>query len=378
MLYLLRPGEYTIKTPHIRKQMEERLIKNLRDLFNKNDVPLYNIYIEPGRIFIESTEKAKEILKFLYGIKSFSPVHKIEFKDIEDLSIKSYEFFKDKVKDKEFAVRVHRKGKHSFTSLDVARKVGELLLNDAKKVNLENPEVECFIEIRDNVAYLFTEIIEGPGGLPVGVEGRALALYSSGFDSIAASYLMLKRGFELDFLFFDKGDKELLDNVIESLKFMKKYFLQGYQPILYVVKYKDTLSFIAKEAKEYTCILCKRTMLKVAERIVRLKGYLGIITGDSLGQVASQTGKNLFIISEGIKVPVYRPLIGFDKDESIKIVTKVGMFDFAKKESKKVCPFLPKEVVARGKLEVAREIENRINLNKIVNKLLKNIEIIRI
>ncbi len=378
MLYLLRPGEYTLKTPHIRKEMESRLLKNLKDLFNKNDVPIYNIYTEPGRIFIESNEKAKDILKYLFGIKSYSPVYKVEFKDLEDLSIKAYEFFKNKVKNKEFAVRVHRKGKHNFTSLDVAKKVGELLLNEAKKVNLENPEVECFIEIRENVAYFFIEIIEGPGGLPVGVEGRALVLYSSGFDSVAASYLMLKRGFELDFIFFDKGDKELLDNVIESLKFMKKYFLQGYQPILYIVPYKDFLSKILRIAKEYTCIICKRTMLKVAERIVRLRGYLGIVTGDSLGQVASQTGKNLFIISEGIKVPIYRPLIGFDKDETIKIVMKIGMFDFAKKESRKVCPFLPKDVVARGKLEVAREIENEINLNKMVMELVKKMEVIEI
>ena len=201
MVLLLRLGEITIKGTRTRRRFEGLLLRNIGDALSSVGVS-FTLRREGGRVFVYASDegRALDVLRRVFGIKSISSTKEIEFSALEDLVEKAEVYFADLVKGKSFAVRARRVGTHAFTSLDIERLVGAALLKYAARVDLESPEVTAYIEVRGNRAYFYTDVVRAYGGLPIGSEGKVLALVSGGFDSAVAAWYMLRRGAEVHYL----------------------------------------------------------------------------------------------------------------------------------------------------------------------------------
>ncbi len=367
---LVRYGEISLKGPRSRYRMESKLIENIQDAISTLGYRL-RIVTSHGRIWICCVDSEDIALKIaeksanVMGIVSVSPSYLIKFENLEDLSLKARDFFRDRIRDKRFAVRVHRVGTHSFTSKDVEKIVGKLLLESGGgKVDLENPEYTAFIEIRDNSAYLFDKIIKGPGGLPIGVEGKVLALISGGIDSPVAAWYAMKRGCEVHMALFNiGGDKHVMGGVMVAKALIDRW-AYGYRPKMYIIDMRPIISRIALYApEEYMVILLRRYMNRLAEYLARKINALAIVTGESLGQVASQTLNNIYVIEEAVTIPILRPLIGFDKDEIVKMARFIGTYEYSIKVPE-FCPIGARVTTTRAILDKVKEIENRIGISE--------------
>jgi thiamine biosynthesis protein ThiI len=356
--YLIRIGEIAIKGKKTRLNFLKILIDNIKDALHRENINYENLHHEWSRIFFDSDdEKCKDVLKRIFGIVSFSEAQKILYKDFDDLLLKGKDFFKDLVKNKKFAVRA-RVTSSSFKSREIEIKLGNLLYEFSNGVDLENPDITCYVEVRDKNVYFYNEIIKGAGGLPCGSEGKLLSLLSGGYDSAVASWMMLKRGAHVDFLFFNLGGYTHLKtsfNVAKTLwekwgyGIKQRFFVCDARPVVFEIKNKID--------EKYWNIILKRIMFKIAERFVNENDYEGFVTGSSCGQVSSQTLRNLRISNEGINVPVFHPLIGFDKMEIIEISKKIGTYEISEK-MREYCAIVPEKPVTKPEVyEVLKEEE---------------------
>jgi len=254
-------------------------------------------------------------------------------------------------------------GKHDFSSNDKAIEYGDLIRKAFPhlKVNLAMPDMEIHVEIRANEAYLYDNVTKAVGGLPLGVEGTLVALVSGGIDSPVAAWMMMKRGCRIVPLyialdtFLDETTLARAERVMDVLAL--------YQPGIRLTVIHDSYlaaakkELVSRHLEKYTCIFCKRRMYRVATSYAQQVGAKGIVTGESIGQVASQTLDNLAVLTDAAsEVPIYRPLIGFDKEETMKIAREIGTF--AESTSKASgCKAVPVGPSTKAKLETIREIE---------------------
>jgi thiamine biosynthesis protein ThiI len=229
---------------------------------------------------------------------------------------------------KSFGIRARRTGTHDYSSKNIGEVVGGAIEKaTGAPVRLSKPDVPLFIEVRASNAYLYTEVVPGVGGLPMGTQGKVIALVSGGIDSPVAAWLMMKRGCTIVPLFFDcepyldDTGRQRAEAVVRALA------VWAGRPLDFAVVHQGaSLSKFKKLAPRMTCVLCKRMMYRIAASIAKAENAHGIVTGESIGQVASQTTQNLFAIDEASDVPVYRPLIGLDKTENIKLARRIGTY----------------------------------------------------
>ncbi len=359
MLYLVRYGEIFLKSEWVRRRWERRLIQNIKKVIN------CKIRRERGRIWVITDDpKAKEKLRRIFGIVSFSECDHCKLGELDNFIL---DFCRRELgKAKTFAVRVKRVGIHDFTSQQKASELGSLILKHFPhlKVDLDEPEFTLYVEIRGEDCYLFTKVEEGAGGIPIGVEGKLVSLFSGGIDSPVATWMMMKRGCEVISIYFDCTpftDETTLSRAKIVAAVLREYWPDFELRIIdhgsFLRKVKDLLK--EKRLEGYTCILCKRRMLRVAEDIAREVGAKGIVTGDSLGQVASQTLDNLMVIDDVCSLPIYRPLIGMDKVEVERLARKIGTFEASTRRVKD-CSAVPKKPTTKARLEVVEEIEKEL------------------
>ncbi len=362
MLYMVRYSEIFLKSEGVRRRWESRLVRNIKMVLD------CKVRRDRGRIWVlTDDERADEKLKKVFGIVSFS---KCVHCKLEELEKRVLEFCKEIGIDRyrTFAVRVKRVGTHDFTSQQKAAELGSVIVkNFGLKVDLENPEVTVYVEIRDEDCYIFKDIVEGPGGIPVGVEGRVVSLFSGGIDSPVATWMMMKRGCEVLPVYFDCRpftDDTTLKRAESVAEILREYYPEFRLRVVEHGRFLERAREILKGMgfENYTCIVCKRRMLRVAEEIARELGAKGIVTGDSLGQVASQTLDNIMVIDEVCRIPVYRPLIGMDKVEIEGIARKIGTYEKSIAPVKE-CTAVPRRPVTRAKIEVVKMLEEKINTN---------------
>ena len=329
LLILLRLGEITIKSKRTRRRFENILVNNIKDALNYNNINDYKIYREWGRIYIETSDRrALEVLRRVFGIKSLSPVTCIKFTHLKDLVEQIKPLVVDKIRNKTFAVRARRVGEHDYTSMDIAKELGAALIEYSRGVDLNNPEVEVGVEVRWNRAYVYTEVIKGYGGLPIGTEGRVVSLVSGGFDSAVAAWYMLKRGAMVDYLLCNLGGLAHERGVLSVLKVLADKWSYGYRPVLYIVDFRPLVKEIMSKCNiNLFNIILKRYMYRAAQRIAHSIGAEAIVTGESLGQVSSQTLTNLEVSSRAVEIQILRPLIGMDKDEIIERAREIGTYE---------------------------------------------------
>ena len=357
-MFLVRYSEIFLKSETVRRRWENVLISNIREV-----LPGCHVRREGGRIWVEGAVDPEK-LKKVFGVVSFSSCEHCKLEELNSFILS----FCDNggIHDaRTFAVRVKRVGSHKFTSPEKAAELGYLILNQFQglKVDLDCPEKEIFVEIRDKDCYVFDDMIKGAGGIPRGVEGKVVALLSGGIDSPVAAWLMMKRGCKVlplyvdCFPFFD-------DSMLRRAKKVAD-ILRGYQPDFELRVVNDNFLERAKEVlksagiENYTCILCKRHMYRVAERIAKEEGAKGIVTGESLGQVASQTLDNLLVLNDACTLPVYRPLIGFDKVEIERIAKEIGTFEASILPARS-CSAVPKRPVTKAKLDKVLDMEKEL------------------
>jgi len=373
---ICRYSEIALKKGN-RAFFEKTLILNIKRVLDCSAIRL------SGRILITTNESEKEIkekLTKVIGLSSFSLVNetKTDLKSIQEQSLKSMNF-----NFKKFRVSCRRSQKDfPFSSQEINRKVGEYILKNKKdvKVDLENPEAVCYIEIVNKDVFVSTEKIKGINGLPVGSSGKAVSLISGGIDSPVASFQAMKRGLKLSFVHchsYPETTQFSINKVKEIVKILSSY--QG-KSTLYLVPVSSIQKKINLEIDEKLRVVFLRLMmLKIAERIAEKEKSLAIITGDSLGQVASQTVENLSVTSQKINKLIIRPLVCYDKESIVKQAKEIGTFETSILPYEDCCArFLPLKPETKAKVKDLDYQEKRVNIEEMINSSLEKTEIIMI
>ncbi|HEY9246848.1 MAG TPA: tRNA sulfurtransferase, partial [Candidatus Methanoperedens sp.] len=278
-----------------------------------------------------------------------------------------------------FAIRARRAGNHDFISRDIGIACGDAVLKTAGeniKVNLDNPDVEIFVEIRQNKAYVFTEITEGVRGLPNGTQGKMVALISGGIDSPVAAWLMMKRGCEIVPLYLNNepfSDESTRQRAMACIDVLQKWSPNKKFTIYEAPHGDNLLAFLENCDNRLNCVLCRRMMYRIAGEVLKMQDAHGIITGSSLGQVASQTSQNMLAEMYGMEYPIYHPLIGLDKLEITDIARKIGTFEQSTKPAT-CCMAVPEYPSTAAKPQEVLEAEKLIDVPSLVEAMIRDIK----
>lgn len=373
MMIIVRYAEIGTKSRRTRRRIEGRLVNNIKLAIGHGRVK--RVY---GRIFVDSDslDEAEKIAK-VFGVASTSLAIKTS-SELENIIEKGVDHARKRIKENmSFAVRARRTGKQEYSSKDIAVKLGAEIREATKaEVDLDNPDETIFVEVREGNAYVFDSVIQGVGGLPLGTQGRAIALISGGIDSPVAVWMMMKRGVDIVALFMDT--RPLVDDRTSkrAFKTIKKLAEWKNGPLkTYTAPFGNVLLRLLKvEDYKLGCILCKRMMYRVAEVIAKKEGVKAIITGESLGQVASQTLDNLYVIDKVIQLPVFRPLLGMDKDEIIKIARKIGTYDISILPAN-CCLGPPLHPETKASLSRVEKAETSLDIEKFLEEMVKDAKV---
>jgi thiamine biosynthesis protein ThiI len=337
--YLVRlSGTVSTKATGTRRRFLDRLEANIRDALERFDID-YQFEGNWSRVFVEAADpRVPELLSRICGVQSVRPSHGANWSSMDEIVELGAELFADRVPGKTFAVdaqRVGQREKFPFDSVDVNYALGSVLDEAGGEVDLDDPDLEVPLEIHHDQVYFYDRDLPGPGGLPIGVEGRALALVSGGFDSAVAAWLMLKRGVALDFVFCNLGGPAHEQGVRSVIGALEEKWLHGYQADLHVVDFRPLLADLKVEVEgQYWQVVLKRLMMRAGDQIARRHGgYSALITGESIGQVSSQTLGNLAAIEDPIASPIFRPLASWNKEDIVELTRELGLHERAEQVS---------------------------------------------
>lgn len=325
-LFIIRPSaEIGLKTFRKRVVFLRKLESNITVAFNRSQIP-FKLRNGMRFYFLETSqpERARALLTRIFGISSFSPVILNCDRDLETICNLGEKTFGSIVAGKSFCVRSRRFGAQIISTRDVEVKLGARLASFGK-VKLVNPDVTVGVEIHNSAALLFWEKIQGAKGFPGGVQNKALCLISGGFDSPVAAWRVMRRGVNVDYVFFNLGGKAAERQVLQIVKILVESWGFGQNPKLFVVDFADVLSDLkAKVQTSYRQVILKRLFMKAASLIGKEIGSHALITGEAIAQVSSQTLPNLDVITRAASLNVLRPLVAMEKEEIISQAEKIS------------------------------------------------------
>ena len=367
--FLIKYGEIGIKGKN-RHLFEDALIQQIKYALRPVEGD-FLITKEQGRIYIEAQgafdyEDALESLQHVFGIVGICPVVLVEDEGFDKLAEDVVGYLDSHYKDKNITFKVNtRRARKSYpiSSMEVNAALGGRILEafPEMKVDVHHPDIMVNVEIRRKIN-IYSEIIPGPGGMPVGTNGKGMLLLSGGIDSPVAGYMIAKRGVKIDAVYFHAPpytSERAKQKVVDLAKIVAKY----YGPIyLKVVNFTDIQMYIYEKCPhEELTIIMRRYMMRIAEHFARETNSLGLITGESIGQVASQTMHSLAATDEVCGMPVYRPLIGFDKQEIIEVSEKIGTYETSILPYEDCCTiFVAKHPVTKPSLKIIRRSETHL------------------
>ncbi|MCX8205661.1 MAG: tRNA 4-thiouridine(8) synthase ThiI [Candidatus Micrarchaeota archaeon] len=328
-VFIVSSSEIAIKGRPVRAQMVRTLAGNIRRACGKDAA----VTGEFGKLVVVPKDKKQAEclagrLGKVFGIANFSRANAFEFKDIDDIAKKVRERFGASVSGKRFRVTASREGKHGFTSMDIQRVVGAALCDAGGKVSLKEYEVEVFVEVRGKHAYAYTKKEGGPGGLPLGSEGKVVVLFSGGIDSPVAAWAMMRRGCTPAFLFVNLGGEETLGLAYGTYRKLSCEWAFGGDLGFYCADGKKIVDAIREKVRpQLRQVVLKRTFYALAARLCRKLGCDAIVTGESVGQVSTQTIRNLAAIENGVGCLVLRPLIAYTKEDTIREAKRIGTYE---------------------------------------------------
>lgn len=385
---IVKYGEIAVRGNN-RKFFIERLLRTIRK--NLDDIGDFYVVKEQGRLIVEDRggkldfDKVIPRILCIMGIIGVSPGVRVRNQELDNLKKVCAEHIRSIGADKykTFKIETKRSNKsYPLESREVSAAVGEYILDEFPNftVDVHNPELTVYIELR-NDAYVYSELIKGLGGLPVGSSGKGIVMLSGGIDSPVSAFMMAKRGVEVEGVYFNSPPytSERAKQKVVDLAERLTMFTGGFK--LYVVPFTDLQLYLLENVPhDKLTIFLKRAMTRVACILGERDGALAVITGDSVGQVASQTMQGLHAISAAATMPILRPLAGFDKQEIVDIARKIGTFDISVRPYEDCCTiFVAKHPETKPKTSVIEKIESKLTeLDRYINEAVENAEIIEL
>ena len=386
-IFIVRCGEVALKgmnKPYFERVLVERIRKNLKNI-NGNKVSR-----KEGLIFVrvplesDTNEVIAEISK-VFGVSSVSPAFEVE-SELNAIGSKAVEFMNSMIKNegiKTFKVEAKRADKNfPIKSPEIAAKIGAYVLKGCGtlKVDVHEPDCHLFIDLRVDKTYIYTKKINGLGGLPLGTNGKGMVLLSGGIDSPVAAWMMAKRGMVIDAVHFHSypyTSPRAQQKVEELAEIISSYCGKINMTIINLLPIQEEI--VSNCPEDETTILVRRFMMRIAEKIALKQNDLMLITGENLGQVASQTAEALVVTDQSVELPVMRPLIGMDKVEIMDMAREIGTYEKSIEPYEDCCTvFLPKHPVTKPKLERILNSESRLDVDRLVEMAVNSAEEIEI
>ena len=385
--FLIKYAEIGVKGKN-RYLFEDALVQQIKYALKRCEGE-FKVRKTQGRIYVDAVgefdfDETVDNLKTVFGISGICPVVYVEDEGFERLGQTIVEYM-DNVypdKNKTFKVNARRARKnYPLDTMELNREVGAVILNAFPEmaVDVHNPDIMLYIEIREKI-YIYSEIIPGPGGMPVGTNGKAMLLLSGGIDSPVAGYMISKRGVKIDAVYFHAPpytSERAKQKVVDLARLVSRYSGPIY---LHVINFTDIqLAIYEKCPHDELTIIMRRYMMKIAEHIAKETECLGLITGESIGQVASQTMHSLYATNEVCTMPVYRPCIGLDKQEIVEISEKINTYETSIQPFEDCCTiFVAKHPVTKPNLEVIKRHEKALDdvIDDLMTKALETKEML--
>jgi thiamine biosynthesis protein ThiI len=378
---MVRYGELFLKSESVKHHFIGMLLRNIGKALSASALS-YHFETPRGRILIygDQPKEIADIVSRIFGLVDVSICTRTN-SVLEDICTEAISLASANLHaGMSFAVRAKRQQKTGLNSQELGTLIGSAIYDHIPglKVDLDHPDYELFVEVRDFGGLIYDSRIAAPGGLPWGTQGRVLALLSSGIDSPVASWLMMKRGCEITHLHLDAGrwaGKDVTLAAIENHRRLSRWCTGN--PLLMVIANSELLYDRMDQLRippRYRCVICKRFMQRVAGRLMEKEGALAVVTGENLGQVASQTLANLSVISEAVTVPVLRPLITYDKEETITLARMIGTFDAHPGDL--ACRAVPSMPATAAVLKTVTECEEKMGIDEIVGTALSGVRFV--
>lgn len=382
-LILLKYGEIALKGLN-KPLFERKLLDNIKSRLDR--IGKFSVRRAQSTVYVEPLEKtadmnkALKILQKIFGIVNICPVVKCE-KNMESIARTAIECVNELgAEGKTFKVEAKREDKKfSLNSPQICMELGGMILDavDGLRVDVRNPDIQVNVEIRGE-AYVYTQKLKGAGGMPVGTNGKATILLSGGIDSPVAGYMVAKRGVELEAVHFhshpytsDRAKEKVIDLAKEMAEYCGKIRL-------HIVPFTEIqLAIIEKCPENYLTVIMRRIMMRIAEEISKRNGSAALITGESIGQVASQTMESLVCTDNSVSIPVFRPLIGMDKEEIVAISKKIETYETSILPYEDCCTiFVPKHPKTKPVLEEIIEAEKALSdIEEMIEKAISEEEV---
>ena len=384
---IIRYGELALKSSGVRNWYEKMLMKNIAAMLDSRCIPYSLMRREWGRIFIETTDpRVAGAAADVFGVVSTSTALMAE-PDLENAAETCALLGVDLIQEGEsFAIRARRSGNHPFSSADIGKTCGDAVWNALERegknprVDLSSPDKEIFVEMRQNLAYVYLGTVKGVGGLPLGTQGSMVVLVSGGLDSPVAAWLMMKRGVMIIPIYCNNSpyaEDAARERAFDCIRQLQKW-APGHQFTTYEVPHGPNLkSFIEICNRKNTCLLCKRMMYREAYEVMKKEGASGIITGSSLGQVASQTAANMHAEVYQLAIPLYHPLIAFDKNEIVDLARKIGTYDISSRSAGS-CAAVPERPEVKANYDLIVLEEKKLDIEFLVSDALKATKVLKL
>ena len=372
--FLIKYAEIGVKGKN-RYLFEDALVRQIRHVLRRCDGE-FKVHKTQGRIYVDAltdfdADETVEALQTVFGISGICPVVVLEDQGFEQLGRdvisyigKVYMENRGAQEGMSFKVVARRaRNNYPLHSMEINAQLGGILLDafPALRVDVHEPDIYLHVEIREKI-YVYSRIIPGPGGMPVGTNGKGMLLLSGGIDSPVAGYMIAKRGVKIDAVYFHAPpytSERAKRKVMDLAKLVSRYTGPVY---LHIINFTDIqLAIYDKCPHDELTIIMRRYMMRIAEQIASETECLGLITGESIGQVASQTMHSLAVTNEVCTLPVYRPLIGMDKQEIVEISEKIGTYETSILPYEDCCTlFVAKHPVTRPKAKIIRKHEKHL------------------
>ena len=391
-IFIVRCGEVALKGMN-KPYFERMLLDRIKKLLKKFDG--VKAYRHEGLIFVRAdkelnpgTEGKQAILKEIgkvFGVASISPAMECE-STMEDIGQTAVEYMMEAIEErgvKTFKVNAKRADKNfPVKSPDISRQIGAAVLKGCKvlKVDVHNPDVKLFVDVRHDKSYVYQDKIPGFGGLPLGTNGKGMSLLSGGIDSPVATWMMAKRGMMIEtvhFHSFPYTSQRAREKVEELAALVATYCGRFRMHVINLLPIQEQI--VQNCPEEETTILVRRFMMRIAEELAAGNGCNMLITGENLGQVASQTAEALVVTDASVKMPVMRPLIGLDKTDIMDLAKDIGTYDKSIEPYEDCCTvFLPKHPATKPKLERILASESKLDCEGLIREAIEKEEIVEI
>ncbi len=372
-------SEIGLKSPPVRRHLEALLLSHMRKQLELKGLQVDKTSREQGRLIIEGSDpmRGAEVVAKVFGVASAMPAMRIDI-DLPTITQTVVAVAEAIVAPQHsFAINARRIGKHRYTSKAIEVAAGDAVLqalgSRGVHVDLSHPDHTISVEVRGQTAYVYHRVVPGVAGLPWGSQGRVVSLFSGGIDSPVAAWRMMKRGCSVRLLFGDQrpfvGD-DYYDRAVTVARRLREYVPHDQYALTVVPIGAIMEAIVAEVPSKLICVCCKRMMYRLGCQLAEQMGAEGIVTGESLGQVASQTLQNLRVLEDAASLPVYRPLIGCEKLEIVKQAEAIGTYPLSA-TAIHGCTAVPKKPTTRAKVADVKAAEDRLNIPHLMAQALR-------